>query len=303
MKWVKLGRVIEPKGQYDWLISHAMLPVADHIEGDIYRIYFSGRDKNNISRIGYLVVDINKPKDILELSKDPVVDVGSLGCYDDNGVSPTCLVTVDDKKYLYIMGWNKGSRVRAAEVSGLAISYDSGLSFSRYSNVPVLERTTDEPYTILVISSIIIENGVWRMWYDSADYWIDETLPKYNIKYAESTDGINWIRKKIVAVDYLYENETRVSRACVVKKDNLYQMWYCYAIGTGGYNMGYGVSEDGYSFQRKDKEVGITLSDSGWDSEMICYPHVFNHKGHTYMLYCGNGYGRTGFGIAKLMED
>ena len=237
------------------------------------------------------------------MSKDPVVDVGSLGCYDDNGVSPTCLVSVDDKKYLYIMGWNKGSRVRAAEVSGLAISYDSGLSFSRYSNVPVLERTTDEPYTILVISSIIIENGVWRMWYDSADYWIDETLPKYNIKYAESTDGINWIRKKIVAVDYLYENETRVSRACVVKKDNLYQMWYCYAIGTGGYNMGYGVSEDGYSFQRKDKDVGITLSDSGWDSEMICYPHVFNHKGHTYMLYCGNGYGRTGFGIAKLMED
>ena len=108
MKWVKLGRVIEPKGQYDWLISHAMLPVADYIEGDIYRIYFSGRDKNNISRIGYLVVDINKPQDILELSKDPVVDVGSLGCYDDNGVSPTCLVSVDDKKYLYIMGWMHG---------------------------------------------------------------------------------------------------------------------------------------------------------------------------------------------------
>jgi len=42
--------------------------------------------------------------------------------------------------------------------------------------------------------------------------------------------------------------------------------------------------------------VGIGLSEDGWDSEMICYPFVFRHKDKTYMLYCGNGYGKTGFG-------
>jgi len=32
----------------------------------------------------------------------------------------------------------------------------------------------------------------------------------------------------------------------------------------------------------------------------ICYPYVFDHAGSRYMLYNGNGYGRTGFGIAIL---
>jgi len=33
---------------------------------------------------------------------------------------------------------------------------------------------------------------------------------------------------------------------------------------------------------------------------MVEYPFVFDHKGGRYMLYNGNGYGRTGFGIAVL---
>ena len=37
---------------------------------------------------------------------------------------------------------------------------------------------------------------------------------------------------------------------------------------------------------------------AGWDSEMVAYPHVFDHDGERWMLYCGNGFGRTGFGLA-----
>lgn len=302
MKWEKLGRIFNPCGQFEWVVSHAMLPVVDHISGDLYRIYFSGRDAENISRIGYVVIDINNPLHVIELSKRAVVDIGLLGCYDDNGVSPTCIVNNGEQKFLYIMGWNKGSKVRAAEISGLAISTDGGASFQRYSNVPVIERTDKEPYTILVISCILKENGIWRMWYDSADYWINESLPRYNIKYAESTDGIHWERKGIVSVNYKNAEETRVSRASVIKEGGIYKMWYCFAIGTGGYNMGYAESADGISFTRMDDKVGILLSDNGWDSEMLCYPNVFKHNDDMYMLYCGNGYGKTGFGIAKWVK-
>jgi putative glycosyltransferase len=38
----------------------------------------------------------------------------------------------------------------------------------------------------------------------------------------------------------------------------------------------------------------------GWDSEMIEYPFVFDHAGERYMLYNGNGYGKSGFGLAIL---
>jgi len=302
MRWEKKGQVFLPNGQHDWVVTHAMLPTVDHIKDDLFRIYFSGRDKNNISKTGFIEIDINDPARILRLSEHPVIDIGALGSFDDNGVSPTCIVTHKGKKYFYFMGWNKGSKVRAAEVSGLAISTDNGESFIRYSRAPVIDRTDKEPYTILVISCIIIENGVWRMWYDSADYWINEELPRYNIKYAESSDGINWERKGIVSVNYQNDEETRVSRASIIKDSGIYRMWFCCALGTGGYKMGYAESVDGYQFTRMDHKVGIELSASGWDSEMICYPNVFKHKGEIYMFYCGNGYGKAGFGYAILRK-
>ena len=302
MKWLKKGLIFSPSGQHEWVQSHAMLPVADHIQGDIYRIYFSGRDKLNRSLVGYVEIDINNPKKILKLATEPVLGLGSLGAFDDNGVSPTCIVNLHDKKYLYYFGWNKGSNVRAAEVSGLAISKDGGSTFHRHSRAPVIDRTDAEPYQILVISCILIENGVWRMWYDSADTRQTPDLPRYNIKYAESANGIAWVRKGIVRVNYKSSDESRVSRASVIKENGIYKMWYCYALNMSGYQMGYAESSDGYHFERKNDHLTIQVSESGWDSEMVCYPHVFIHKGQKIMLYCGNGYGRTGFGMAALEQ-
>jgi hypothetical protein len=280
-----------------------MLPIADRIGEDLYRIYFSGRDKLNRSLIGYIEIDINEPQNILRLSERPILGLGKLGCFDDNGVTPTCIVNYEGKKYMYYLGWNKGSTVRASEVTGLAISHDGGETFERCSRAPILDRTDREPYLILVVSCILVEGKIWRMWYDSADEWLNNDLPRYNIKYAESRDGINWIRKGLVSVDFKSPEESRVSRACVLKENGIYKMWYCYAIGSGGYEMGYAESRDGIRFERKDEQVGIGLSESGWDSEMICYPFVFKHKGQKYMLYCGKGYGKTGFGYAILEEE
>ncbi len=67
--------------------------------------------------------------------------------------------------------------------------------------------------------------------------------------------------------------------------------------------MGYAESDDGFQFYRRDHHVGIDVSATGWDSEMICYPYVFQHREQTYMLYCGNGNGKTGFGYANLAKE
>ena len=302
MSWIKKGLIFEPHGQFAWVKTHAMLPVADRIDDDIYRIYFSGRDDKNRSLIGSVDIDIKDPTTLLRLSDEPVLGLGSLGCFDDNGVSPTFITNYDGKKYLYYMGWNKGATVRAGEVSGLAISADNGETFTRFSRAPILHRTDKEPYSILVASCILKENGVWKMWYDSANVWLNKDLPRYNIKYAESIDGINWDMTGQIAIDFKDPDETRVSRASVLKEDGIYKMWFCCAMGYGGYTMGYATSIDGINWDRDDHESGLVLSESGWDSEMVCYPYVFKHKGVKYMLYCGNSYGRTGFGYA-IWED
>ena len=52
-----------------------------------------------------------------------------------------------------------------------------------------------------------------------------------------------------------------------------------------------------------DHLAGISVSEYGWDSETVEYPCVFNHNNDRYMLYNGNGYGITGFGIAVLEQD
>ena len=84
----------------------------------------------------------------------------------------------------------------------------------------------------------------------------------------------------------------------MVKDADVYRMWYSYR--GAAYRIGYAESPDGLRWERRDAEAGIGLSASGWDSEMVAYPVVFDHAGERYMLYNGNGYGRTGIGLAVL---
>ena len=298
MKWVKKGLIFKPEGQFDWVITHAMCPIPERIGEDLYRIYFSGRDKLNRSLVGYVEIDINEPQNILYISEKPVLGLGALGCFDDNGVTPSWIVNHEGKKYLYYIGWNKGSTVRMGLVAGLAISQDGGKTFERVSKAPLLERTDMEPYSILTAPCVLIGNETWRMWYVSGVVWLTPDLPRYNIKYAASKDGIHWEQEGVVCIDFRSEDENNLGRPCVVKENGVYKMWYSYRGES--YRIGYAESKDGIDWERKDDEAGIDVSESGWDSEMIEYAYVFEHKGRKYMLYNGNGYGKTGFGYAIL---
>jgi hypothetical protein len=57
------------------------------------------------------------------------------------------------------------------------------------------------------------------------------------------------------------------------------------------------------SWVRDDEQAGIDVSCKGWDSKMQCYPHTFTLDGQVFMLYNGNEFGRTGFGLAVLDEN
>jgi hypothetical protein len=69
------------------------------------------------------------------------------------------------------------------------------------------------------------------------------------------------------------------------------------------YRLGYAESDDGLRWTRKDADVGIDRSVTGWDSEMIEYCSLYEHKGRQFMLYNGNGFGRSGFGYAELERE
>jgi hypothetical protein len=300
-KWRKIGLIYCPSGAQEWMHSHAAVPIAEHIKNDIFKIYFSSRNKSNQSVTGYLLIDITRPKEIIELSAYPVIEPGHLGEFDDSGAMATWLAHHEGKKFLYYIGWNLGVTVPFRNSVGLAIS-EEGHPFKRYASGPILDRTMMEPH--FVASCCVIPSvDRWRMWYLSCTDWkIRYGKPEhhYHIKYAESNDGVIWNREGVVAIDYLDEMEYAISRPSVVRDKDCWKMWFSHRGSS--YRIGYAESDDGMQWRRLDAHCGIDISSSGWDSEMIEYPFVFDHAGARYMLYNGNGYGRTGFGLAVLEE-
>lgn len=302
MKWIKKGLIFEPQPNFDWMITHAAVPFADKLDENLHRLYFSGRDQLNRSQTGFIEIDLENPKAVVHISKQPILKIGDLGTFDDSGAMLAWIVTHNDKKYLYYIGWNLGITVPFRNAIGLAISYDDGRTFTKYSKGPILDRDEHDPYFV-ASPCVLVEERLWRMWYLSCVGWeLQNGKPKhsYYIKYAESKDGIHWKRTGIVCIHFKSEDEYAISRPCVLKESDTYKMWYSHRGQS--YRIGYAESKDGIHWERRDKKVGIDVSESGWDSEMIEYPHVFDHKGEKFMLYNGNDYGKTGIGLAILTQ-
>ena len=302
MPWKKLGLVFCPENNAPWMVSHAVNPIAEQIQDDQYRIYFSSRDIKNRSSIGFVEIDINSPNKILRVSENPVVSPGELGSHDYDGVSIACIVSAEDKKYLYYLGWCLCQSVPWSNTIGLAISLEN-TDYTKYSQAPLLGRDAVDPISTSY-PWVIYEDGKWKMWYGTHLKWNDLTkidLFDHVIKYAESDDGIHWNKSNHIAINIDKVNgEYAISKPCVLKEDGIWKMWYSYR-GVK-YKIGYAESTNGIDWVRKDELVGITISQEGWDSESIEYPFVFKHKDKKYMLYNGNDYGKTGFGIA-VWED
>ena len=123
---------------------------------------------------------------------------------------------------------------------------------------------------------------------------------------AISEDGINWnkINKDLIE-NKLEEDEAQASPD-VFFSNGKYHMFFCYRYSQNfrgkenSYRIGYASSIDLINWMRDDAKAGIDVSDEGWDSEMISYPHVFELDGSIYMFYLGNQVGRHGFGLAQL---
>src|SRR4051812_7108555 len=294
--WRKLGHIYAPDGSKPWMRSHAANPIADWIEGDRFRIYFSSRDERNRSSIGSVDIDLRQPSKILDEAAEPVLSPGELAMFDDSGVSIGCVLTVGTKKYLYYMGWHLTVTVPWQNALGLAISDGPGLPFRRVSRFPIVELNDADPYTISY-PWVSIENGRYRMWYGSNTQWGPRKEDmRHLIKYAESADGIHWNRPDRIVIDFNDASEYAMCKPCVLKDDDRFRMWFC--SRGDRYRIRYAESLDGLTWVRRDDEAGIDVSSRGWDAEMIEYPCVFDHKGSRYMLYAGNGFGRTGFGLA-----
>ena len=302
MHWKKLGNIFNSTGEHDWMTSHASAPIAEYIKDDLFRVYFSSRNNHNQSYISFVDLELKPPYKIISIHHKPVLSPGEIGLFDDSGVVTGCILNIENKKYLYYLGWNLGVTVPWRNSIGHSVWNNEKQIFEKTSRAPLLDRSNEDPFSISY-PSIIFEDGIYKMWYGSNLSWGKEQHEmKHVIKYATSKDGIRWNRNNETVINLEHENEYAIAKPCVRKINDKYYMWYSYRASGNitTYRIGLAISNDGFIWKRIDPEVGIDVSKDGWDSEMISYAFIFEHHNKYYMLYNGNGYGKTGFGLAVL---
>lgn len=300
--WRKLGLVCDPaKTGLAWMKSHGQLPVADRVDGDVYRVYFAARDERQVSRVGCATVELGEGVRLLGVEREPLLEPGAIGTFDEHGVFPSCIVDLPDRKRMYYVGWNRGAREPLFYAAiGLAESTDGGRSWRKRSAAPILARSEFDP-CLVTSPHVLRHDGRWRMTYVSGVRWEEvegRLASRYHIKYAESDDGVSWRREGRVAIDFASPAETNVARSWVLADAGRLRMWFCYVRKGGAYRLGYAESSDYLTWTRDDAAAGLGASPSGWDSEMQCYPNVIGHGGRRYLFYNGNRFGADGFGAA-----
>ncbi|WP_024931125.1 hypothetical protein [Methylophilus sp. OH31] len=301
MRWRKLGQLYSHENHaHEKLISHAANPLAVALNDRIIRVYYSARDSLNRSSVSYVHFDIHT-LEVTYVHPEPAFQHGEDNSFYSHGVSIGNIYQAQGKSYMLFMGWqNHASSHWRGDIGRLLVSPDGQLSLDPENAFIGLDAEDNISLSYPWVEKI---GSHYQMWYGSTNTWdAGNQEMEHVIKNAYSSDGHHW-SKNGIAVPSIIGQAQAFSRPTVLLLNNHYFMWFSYRGGDGRtYRIGRADSIDGMHWELNLKESGIDVSNEGWDSEMIEYPFVFKHGDSIYMLYNGNGYGQTGFGLAVL-ED
>lgn len=311
MRWKRCGLIFSPQ-QYG--MEYAKSPQAVVFENYV-RVYFSACKRDDHKLISYVCyVDFTKNfQKVIGISKQ-ILPEGRLGCFDEHGIFPFSPMRNGNEIWAYTSGWSRRTSVSIDTGIGLAISRDGkGDSFERAGEGPVLTSSLDEPF--LVVDGYVRKfRDQFHMWYIFGQDWKvyekgQEPERIYKIGHAVSQDGIEWIRDHVCIIPDRLTDESQ-ALPCVLFYQGKYHMFFCYRNSydfrnnsKNAYRLGYAWSEDMIHWNRNDEHVGLEIPENEWDSEMQCYPHVFEMDQNLYMLYNGNSFGKNGFGLAVMERN
>jgi len=316
-QWKKIGKVFTPQEVKDraWLKEFAQAP-ATLLLDDAVRVYFSCRphqepDGKYISYSAYVDLDRTDLRKILRVSEHPILSLGGLGEFDEFGTYPVSVIRDEDQVRAYYAGWTRCESVPFNVAIGCAVSQDSGQTFTKIGKGPILSYSPDEPF---VISGPKIRryNDRWYLFYIAGRRWKQvegRAEPVYKIRMATSPDGIHWTKLNKDLIPSRIEEDEAQASPDVFFKNGKYHMFFSYRYSSNyrrkerGYRIGYASSTNLKDWERDDAKAGIDVSNDGWDSEMVSYPHVFEVDGKIYLAYLGNEVGKFGFGLAELDGD
>ena len=304
MEWRKLGLVFDCRVHGpSWASGGALTPTPIALDEDTIRVFAGFRDKSGVSRLGFVDVSAENPTKINAVSQEPLIELGPPGSFDDNGQIMGHIEKINGCFHLYYVGFQLAKNTKFLAFSGLATSTDLK-NFSRFSNVPILDRTNEGLY-INAIHSLLPWKGQFKVYFAAGKAWqkIGEgTYPCYEIFETTTADGIHFSRdaKKIISVDE-GRGEYRIGRPSVFQYAGRSHMFFTSGSLTGAdYFPGYAQLNESGEWVRNDKILGLSLSPEGFDSRHLCYPRFLTVNGKSFIFYNGNNMGKDGFGVAQL---
>ena len=299
--WQKKGLVYEPSLPG---FSHGSHPCAIHYKDDIFIVAFTSRDKNQHSHIFLCYAEVTENGMRLIGQPKMALMPGEKGFFDCDGVISVCFVEQNGTHYLYYVGWQNLPDGLWCCDTGRSILDPHKLELHKEFLGPVFGRDKHNPL-FAAATAFHIKDNVWHSWYNSGKSWQKQDngwKHFYGIHHAHSNNGIEWHCDSNMCIPFADEYEYAFGRPSVYYSNDRYYMWFAHRatkeIDT--YRIGFATSIDGLNWDRDDSLSGIDVSQTGWDSEMICYPYIIEHKNQLYMLYNGNNYGKTGFGLAVM---
>lgn len=277
MPWINPRRIFHLNDSPD-RSNHAQMPTP-YVMEDRVRVYYSCR-RNNKSFPCYF--DLAEDLTTVLGHREGIVDPSPAGRFDSDGFMPSCVIKKGDELWMYYVGWLAlAGEAKYHTAIGLAASRD-GEFWTRKFDAPVMDRTREEP-GIHTTPYVYMTNNGLKMLYASGSVWKDGDCC-YFMYHASSDDGVTWLeasRRK------LNKSKDAVSCRPTLQLGNNSLGWVCHC-------------------SRTFKTDYIILPEppprSNWDSDMQCYPYVFEFGGKMLMLYNGNGYGQTGVGLAEYEE-
>lgn len=310
LEWLKIGQVFQlaPSAEF----SHAQVPFPVLRDGKV-KVYFASRsqDQFGLPQADISSVEIDEalfPDFSLAQSRRVHVTKGDLGSFFENGLMPGSVALVGEEELLYFTGWSRRATVPYNLEIGCLSVLGQNVSLKPGYPGPILSRARNDPFT--QAHPIVFRNkNLFIMLYQSGYGWLPgNESPEilYRIRTATSTDGFNWSRSNDFAVPTLIDNECQTSPT-ILKVGDLYLMYFAYRAptefrdgGTGGYRLGAAISKNLASWSRiSDPDLTVSKTED-WDSQMVTYPRFFQTKKGTYLFYCGNNFGKSGFGLAQL---
>jgi len=305
MRWRKQGLVWRPEGSRAWARSHAMVPTPFMLADGTLRVFVTCLDADGRGRPGWVDLDPQDPRRVLGAAREPLLDVGDPGSFDDSGVVVTSVIsTAPGRLFMYYAGFELCTRVRYRIFTGVAASRDGGLSFTRVNRVAVLDRTEEERL-FRCGAFAMADGGRVRLWYAAGSEWTEvggKAVPVYDLRHLESEDGIHFAGRGQRSMELNHAEEHGFGRPWVIRHSPRdWELFYSIRRRReGAYRLGHAVSADGVEWQRRDEDMGLEVSTDGFDSHAISYSSVIEAGGRRYCFYNGDNFGEQGFAVAVL---